>query len=1040
MNVRRWPQRACERARLAWKQLLSRTTSKLRALNPWSLNPGTPAYVASAVVTAACWTLGSTRVWSIILRRPALDLVGATVTSGTVVAVSVGLTAIPLALTIMLSQMYSGHAGRLRVFLYVSEVQVSLVATVTTGVATAVIGGRFYGWLTLAWLGVIAFLSCFSILKALILLQRPDQYADAWGRFIVLRQSAITVNSPRRQQNAIAAKAAFADWGSNAIKVEQWFEHFNSGILDDYVVIPAQTTGAIDDISLPTLHRLLTILQEHEGPLSTNATITGHTVSDAKVRGPMMVICQLPGSLVKDRLETLALFRKDVLLDADYKDFAHALKKAFRIDSSERLLTIIGDLRSEARELGNQLMQGVHSNDPGPIAEFWEVCKYIVCGAAQIHDLEASEAAQQTYFDLLEALVWATDDARCLVENPAAHVDREIKDLVLSLPKNFAYAAAETGNPEVFQRCLSPLWLQCRDSLQQQPDAPDTRHYLSWYGVLSSAIQRLTEPNAAKKTGIDQAVSEAKLVLKNLSTLLLLLARQHEWHAAALVAEEISNLEPRPSMRHNDAVTLSEYPSRFRALVSLMYYGVHACLVDLAMTELPSSVPPNLVEATWPHDDFDLSRLISVYAQATAEGSADALSWGWEPEPISGVVFSPRIDEILSCGFVATVITWPEFALFQDSDTWRAAQLEKLEQAAGGFSELKRLIGTGSLVDGTLKNDDKIAKLVGTISQHHHPVDQSVAALRKLLRYLQDTVESNEHMRIRRTVVSQDVISAFKTDLVNKYDTDDVAEVTVLKTLGLLSTGSMPTSMTGKPPTLGVNTVIDKQSFIASESSSWSSIAENYGEKLRNMQVGAVIAWLSKAGIPTDLASILASDTPLQTSTSVLLVDTDVEWLPSELQELVEASELANPRDNDPCASLRIAGQRLPMYRFWMGGEVKPCLLFIHSARVTQVPWCYDDGWTFSKSYEVKVCLRVFSQDPDAMNTLLEQSPAWLEQEATTPDQKKAHLEELVWLQGYQQLVLDPGTTPGVFRLDLPTDEPDTLPQPKGESDENIRK
>jgi hypothetical protein len=974
-------------------------------------------------------------VWSIILHRSTQNLAGATVSSGTIVDVSVGLTAIALALAIVLGQMYSGHAGRLRVFLYVSKVQMSLLATVTTGVVAAVIGGRFYGWLTLAWLGVIASLSCFSILKVLNLLQRPDQYADAWGRFIVSRQSAITVNSPRRQQNSIAARAAFADWDSNAIKVDQWSEHFNREILDDYVAIPAQTIGVIDDINLPKLHHLLTILQEHEGPLSTNATTTGHTTSDVKARDPLMVICQLPGSLVKDPMETLALFRKDVLPDAEYKNFAHTLKRAFRIDSSERLLTINGDLRSEARELGNQLMQGVHSNDPGPIAEFWQVCKYIVHGATQIHDLEASETAQQTYFDLLEALVWATDDARCLVENPAAHIDREIKDLVLSLPRNFAYAAAETGNPEVFQRCLSPLWLQCRDSLQQRPDAPDTRHCLSWYGVLSLAIQRTTEPNTERKTGIDDAASEARLLLQDLSTLLLSLARQQKWDAARLVAKEISSLQPQSSRRrHNLAVASPEYSDRFGMLMYLLRFGAHACVVDLAMTELPNSVPPDLIEATWPHDDFDLSKLISVYAQATAEGTADALSWGWEPEPISGVVFSPRMDEVLSCGFVATVITWPEFALFRDSDTWRAAQLEKLEQAAGGFSELKRLIGTDSLVDGTLKDDDKIAKLAGTISQHHHPVDQSVTALRKLLRYLQNTMESNEHMRIRRAVVSQDVMSAFKTDLVNKYDTDGVADVTVLETLGLLSTGSMPTGMAGKPPILGVNTVIDKQSFIASESGSWSGIAEEYANGLRKMQVGFAIPRLSKIGTATDLTSILASDSPLQTSTSVLLVDTDVECLPAELQALVEDSASPKSGHSTPDTYLRVAGQRVPVCCLWVGGTMKPVMLIIqrsNSAHVIRVPWSPENGWTPSPDMQIKVRLRVPSQDLAAMNELLAQNPEWLEEKG---DEKVAYLEELVWLEVYQQLVFDPGTTPGVLRLDLPTDEPEAPPQAKDEA------
>lgn len=989
--------------------------------------------MAVVVVTAVCWGLGSTRVWSIILHRSTQNLAGATVSSGTIVDVSVGLTAIALALAIVLGQMYSGHAGRLRVFLYVSKVQMSLLATVTTGVVAAVIGGRFYGWLTLAWLGVIASLSCFSILTVLNLLQRPDQYADAWGRFIVLRQSAITVNSPRRQQNSIAAKAAFADWGSNAIKVDQSFEHSNREILDDYVAIPAQTIGVIDDINLPKLHRLLTILQEHEGPLSTNATITGHTVSDVKVRGPLMVICQLPGSLVKDPMETLALFRKDVLFDAEYKDFAHALKRAFRIDSSERLLTIIGDLRSEARELGNQLMQGVHSNDPGPIAEFWQVCKYIVHSAAQIHDLEASEAAQQTYHDLLEALVWATDDARCLVENPATHVDREIKNLVLGLPRNFAYAAAETGNPEVFQRCLSPLWLQCRDSLQQRPDAPDTQHCLSWYSVLSSAIQRLTEPNVSTKTGIEPAVSEARLLLQDLSTLLLLLARQQKWDAADLVTKKISSLEPRSSRRHNLATAPAEYSDRFGLLKYLLYFGAHACFIDLAMAEPPILVPASLIEATWPNDAFDLPRLLNVYAQATAQGSGDAWSWGWEPpQPLLKAYFI-RTDEVLAYGFVAIALTLPESALFQDPSDWLADQVQKLEQAVGGSRELEHLLGADNLVDKILKDNDKITKLAVIIGQQRHAVDRSVDALRRLLKYVQDMIESNKREGIRKAIVSQNVITGFTTSLLKQYEANEEKEVYTLEDLDLLSTGSALSDMAEGPRSLGVNTVIDKQWFIASESDSWSGIAEEYANGLRKMQMGFAITRLSKIGTVTDLASILAPDSPLQTSTGVLLVDTDVEWLPAELQALVEDSVSPKSGHSTPDTYLRVAGQRLPVYRVWIEGAVKPMMLFIercNTAHVIRVPWSPEDNWVFSKFNEIKVCLHVFPQDLAAMNELLVKSPAWLEEKG---DEKVAYLEELVWLEAYQQLVFDPGTTPGVLRLDLPTDEPEAPPQTKDE-------
>jgi hypothetical protein len=747
-----------------------------------------------------------------------------------------------------------------------------------------------------------------------------------------------------------------------------------------------------------------------------------------------MVICQLPGSLVKDPMETLALFREDVLFDAEYKDFAHALKRAFRIDSSERLLTIIGDLRSEARELGNQLMQGVHSNDPGPIAEFWQVCKYIVHGAAQIHDLEASEAAQQTYPDLLEALVWATDDARCLVENPATHVDREIKDLVLSLPRNFAYAAAETGNPEVFQRCLSPLWLQCRDSLQQRPDAPDTQHCLSWYSVLSSAIQRLTEPNVSTKTGIEPAVSEARLLLQDLSTLLLSLARQQKWDAADLVTKKISSLEPRSSRRHNLATAPAEYSDRFGLLKYLLYFGAHACIIDLAMAEPPILVPAGLIEATWPNDVFDLPRLLNVYAQATAQGSGDAWSWGWEPpQPLLKAYFI-RTDEVLAYGFVAIALTLPESALSQDPSDWLADQVQQLEQAAGGSRGLEHLLGADNLVDKILKDNDKITKLAVIIGQQRHAVDRSVDALRRLLKSVQDMIESNKRAGIRKAIVSQNVITGFATSLLKQYEANVEKEVHTLEDLDLLSTGPALSDMTEGPRSLGVNTVIDKQWFIASESGSWSGIAEEYANGLRKMQVGFAITRLSKIGTATDLASILASDSPLQTSTGVLLVDTDVEWLPAELQALVEDSASPKSGHSTPDAYLHVAGQRLPVYRVWIEGAVKPMMLFIercNTAHVIRVPWSPEDNWVFSKFNEIKVCLHVFPQDLAAMNELLVKSPAWLEEKG---DEKVAYLEELVWLEAYQQLVFDPGTTPGVLRLDLPTDEPEAPPQTKDES------
>lgn len=289
-------------------------------------------------------------------------------------------------------------------------------------------------------------------------------------------------------------------------------------------------------------------------------------------------------------------------------------------------------------------------------------------------------------------------------------------------------------------------------------------------------------------------------------------------------------------------------------------------------------------------------------------------------------------------------------------------------------------------------------------------------------------------------MVRQDVITGFTTDLANQYDTCDEEAVLILQNLDLLRTGPMPVSKDGGPKLLGVSRVLEKQSFIADGSDSWTSIAEKYGNGLRKMQAGAIITWLSEISTAVDLASILAPDSTLQASAGVLLVDTDVEWLPSDLQPLVESPESPKLGHSAPDAFLRVAGQRLPMYRVWIGGEGTPCLLFINnsnSARGIRVPWGSEDGWIPSSTMEIKVRLQVPSQDAAVMNELLVQDPTWLEEKAHTQEEKRAYLEELVWLQAYQQLAFDPGATPSILRLDLPREEPEAPPQTKGTSDGN---
>jgi len=83
-------------------------------------------------------------------------------------------------------------------------------------------------------------------------------------------------------------------------------------------------------------------------------------------------------------------------------------------------------------------------------------------------------------------------------------------------------------------------------------------------------------------------------------------------------------------------------------------------------------------------------------------------------------------------------------------------------------------------------------------------------------------------------------------------------------------------------------------------------------------------------------------NSPLQANIGVLLVSTDVEWRPSDLQALVEGCGSAKPDQSAPDAFLRVPGQQLPMYRVWVGSAAKPLLLFIQrsiSAHVISVPW-----------------------------------------------------------------------------------------------------
>jgi hypothetical protein len=563
---------------------------------------------------------------------------------------------------------------------------------------------------------------------------------------------------------------------------------------------------------------------------------------------------------------------------------------------------------------------------------------------------------------------------------------------------------------------------------------------------LSSAIQRVTEPTASTKAGIESAVSEARLLLQSLSSLLLLFARQHEWSTATSIIEEITILEPRSALRHNDAASSGGYPAKFEELMSLTCYGLHASLVDLAVQDDTAPISndlASLIEATLPSIAFDLHSLLEIYSMAKEEADADASwSWGWEPEPVSGVGFFPRANEILIRGFVAIVIAWPERAIFQDSDAWRSIELGKLEQAAGGASELGQLLRAGGQLDKILRDSGEIAKLVAATGQNQTVADRAVAALRKLLDYVQTKTADKERERIRSAQVPEATIQSYLNALVEQYDTGDQPKTVILERMGLLSTDQQPPSTAEEHGSFGFNTLDPKQWFIDQESETWTQVGKEYADGLHKGEQKAIIEWLSRISLPIELSSVLAHESHVEESKGILVVNSSVYFLPPSLETSVKISESANPGHEDPNAFLEISRQRIPMYEFFDQG-LKSCLLFIHSsssARAIRIPWKPEDGWTLSKTGEVKARLRVPSQDASAMNELLGQHASWLEEKAHTDEEKRAYLSGLVWLQAYLQFALHAGATPNTLRLDLPPDEPDVLPKTNDTLDGNASK
>ncbi len=1049
MKLRHWPKSIWNSVKSILKQLVAWLRWKLHLRNP-----SRPVTYAVTVIMVTVWCCASSiRLWSFVSQHPIQNSTNPGILSETIVELSIGLTAVALALAIMLGQMYSGHAGRLRVFLHVSRVELSLVTTVTTGVVAAAITGKFYIWPASVGLGAIAVLSCSSILKVLHLLQHDEQFIEVWKNFTISRQRRIASQSASRQIAAATARATIAGW-RNDVKIEdRLFEQFSGSDLSAYVKVTAGNIGQVDTIDLSSLHRLLDMLRKSEAsradkdstaPTHADAPSSAALVassSDPCSSQPLLIICYLPGSTVDDPERGLAFFRTDARLGSDQRrTIAHALRRAFRIDNSERISETITDLQSETTELCDDLKKGIPSNDRQPVERFSQMSLGIVAAAGTIRGLNTPGIVHDDYIYRVRAIARATDDARRLVENSAVQVDGEIKDLVLRLSSNLAYSAAQTGNPEVFQNCLWPLKLRYQDALQQHRNPQEIYHGLFWYGVLSSAIQRLAEQNTLAKTSIEPDVSEARLLLQSLSSLLLFFARQHEWPIVTSIIEEITLLEPRSALWRNDAAPSGGYPAKFGELVSLTYYGLHAYLVDLAVRDPAASVPHDLVEATWPNDDFDLSRLLSVHAQARAESTADGWSWGWELEPVSGVMFSPRTDEILMRGFVATVITRSELALFQDSDTWRAAQLEKLEQAVGGASELGQLLGAGGSLDKALKDGGEIAKLVAATGQSQDVADRAVAALRKLLDYVQAKTADEERARIQSAHVSAEAIQGWPESVVQQYDANHKPGIAILEKLKLLLPAGTKLSGVGEERnTCRLNKPEDKRWFLGREPGSWTDIGKEYADELLSREQEAVIAWFVKIGSPIEFSSVLARGSHVEESKGILVVNSGVYLLPPSLKDMVKISESANPDHGDPDAFFEISGKQIPMYQFF-GQGMKSCLLFVNSsnsARAIRIAWGPEDGWTLSQNGEVKARLRVPSQDAGAMDELLGQHAPWLEEKAHTDEEKKAYLSGLVWPQAYLQLAFDAGATPSVLRLDLPTDEPEAPPQTKGTSNGN---
>lgn len=1020
----------------------------------WKLHPSNPSRLVTYIVTFVMVTVwccsSSIRLWSFVSKHPVQNSTTPGILSETIVELSIGLTAIALALAIMLGEMYGEHAGRLRVFLHVSKVELSLVATVTTGVVAAVITGKFYILPVSIGLGAIAILSCSSILKVLHLLQHDEQFIEAWKTFTISRQRRIASQSASRQIAAATASATISGWGSD-VKIEnRFFERFHDSDLKAYIKVAAGNIGQVDTIDLSSLHRLLDMLQKREvlradkdSPAPTHAdTLTSATPGTSSNKScssqPLLIICYLPGSTVDDPEEGLAFFRTDARLGSDQRrTIVHALRRAFRIDNSERISETITDLQSETTELCDDLKKGIPSNDRQPVERFRQMSLGIVAAAGMIRELNTPGIIHNDYIYRVEALARATNDARLLVKNSAVQVDRGIKDLVLSLSSNLAYSAAETGNPEVFQSCLRPLKLQYQDVLQQHPSPEEIDHGLFSYSILSSMIQGLAEQNTSAKTSTEPAVAEAKILLQSLSSLLIFFARQHKWPIVTSIIKEITLLEPRSALWHNDTAPSGEYPVRFGKLMSLTYYGLHACLVDLAMGDPTASVPHELVKATWPNDDFDLPRLLSIYTQARAE-CADGQRWGWEESKlVSGKMSSPRTGEILVRGFVATIITWPERALFQDSDAWRTAELGKLEQAAEGTSELRQLFGTGGLLDKTLKNGDEIAKLVAATSQNQDGADRAVGALRKLLDYVQAKTADEERARIQNARVSVEAIQGWPKSVVQQYDTSREPGIAILKKLKLLLPTGIKLSGVGEEHSMfGIGDLDDKKWYLGQEPGSWTGIGKQYADSLLRGEQEVIVAWLAEISSPVELFSVVAHESHVDKSKSILVVNSNVYLLPLSLKDMVKISESANSDHEGPNAFFEISGKQIPMYQFF-GQGMKSCLLFIgssSSAHVIPIPWKAEDGWTLSKTWEVKARLRVPSQDEGAMKELLGQHAPRLEEEAHTDEEKKAYLSRLVWLEACLQLAFDAGATPSVLRLDLPSDEPDPAPQGKDKS------